>query len=166
MKNYLMHFVEIDRHGLRSKSQVLDYIWKAAKNILLESGCVYPVLAIVKPTKILLGTVGKMFADDEAKEDFAKFVKGLTSQPDVQGYILLAEIWYYISKKGFSLRPSEHSDKKEALFLQSEWVDGEEIRRGVRICRSGDQISLEEDLDLGPALAGRFYNLMSKKAKQ
>jgi len=167
MREYRLPFTEIDRNEkLESRKQILDWVWETAKNILLEFGNVIPVLVIVKPKRILLGMMGEMLANDEAKEDFARFVKGLTAQPDVQGYILVAEIWYYIGEKGTVLKPSELSDKNEALFLQSEWVDGEEVRKSAKIHRDGGKILLEEDLDLGPAVNGRFSNLMNKKAEQ
>jgi len=166
MRSYKIEFTEVERYeGLESKGQVLDHVWKIAKEILVKDGYLEPVLFLVRPKTVLFCMVGKMFASAQTKKDFVKFVRGLTSQPDVQGYVLVTEVWYFVGGEDCVIRPSEHPSKKEALLMQSEWVDGEVVRRSAEICRNGDQILLK-DFEMGSGVDGNLCNLMAKKADQ
>jgi len=166
MSTYAVEFVEVEREGeLESRSQVLDWVWKTSKRILVENGSFEPALVLVKPKSIVIVRVGKFFANNESRRVFVEFVRNLTSQPDVQGYIFATEVWYVFGEEGVVLKPSEHSDKKEALFLQSEWVDGEEVRKSAEICRDGGQISFKT-IELGSKVDGILCKLMTKRADQ
>jgi len=155
MRSYKIEFTEVERYeNLESRGQVLDWVWETAKRIFTEDGYLEPVLIVVKPDRVLFGMVGEMFVNAQTKEDFVKFMRDITSQPDVQGYVLVTEVWYFVGKEGLVIRPSEHPERKEALLLQSEWVDGESVRKSVEISRDGNQILLKEDLELGSEVSG------------
>ena len=112
------------------------------------------------------------FQSDQEKEIYDMVMRRAIKAYKVQRYVYVSEVWYATARTKEECkgpRPSDRSDRKEALMLSGEDISGEQIYGMSDIHRRPDtnlamigEIQIEE-FKSAPAAGSRFVNMFQAR---
>ena len=150
-----------------SLKNLFDGAVETAKENLVRDGSLVPVVLLITGNKHdpKVGEVIPIKADsDKEKDQVLRAVRGRIQRTGAFGYITINESWIIIKAKDdppIFVKPSQHSERKEALFVGLFTYD---FHRAVTIIfeRRGDKIVFTEEIPIAPEteLTGRFSEML------
>lgn len=148
--------------------QLIRRIYPLAKKNLETDGHLRAVVFVDGVGGMLMFDVNECMASDNAKDEIASIVKKAVEALEASAVLFLTEAWYYINPDpdiNFEdqVAPSQHPERKEAVFLQYESAS-ECLSGRANILRGPDGRPKLCDLVIYPVEAkrGRFSNLLRK----
>ena len=151
---------------VNNAKNVVEVLLGTAKDTILRDGSHSPMLFIITKDEVIVFLVWEFLKSDSGKDSLADLASKLIKRFDARGVALITEGWMVRSEDGIKpeelpyIRASQHPARIEVLQITSEWEDGSQFMRMLRMMRNNEgkvNRLIEFDRESGwEEIGGRF----------
>ena len=144
LSGYSMRREGTEWSTVNNAKDVLEVLLDTAKVTILRDGSHSPMLFVITRDEVLVFLIWEFLKSESGKDSLADIVIKLIERFQAQGVALITESW--MVKSGNGVRPeelthikaSQHPSRIEVLQITSEWEDGNQCMRLLRMIRSNE----------------------------